>query len=181
MGVVYPVIAALVLLVALLFGARGCADGLREEGREQVRQEWHQADTARISAERQAALARQQDEREKEQRMTRESEENALEAARREQALRDRAADLQRRNDGLRNTIARLDADSRALRAAGTCAAADAEADAAARARSVVTACASEYRSMGTRAAELASQVIGLQDHVAVVQPEAAALREVAP
>ena len=95
---------------------------------------------------------------------------------RRENVLRRRADAAERTADGLRGTIARLDTESRARRAEGTCAAAEREADAAATARELLSTCAGRYTAMAAEAGGLANQVMGLQDHVVVVQPEAAAL-----
>ncbi|MFV0678990.1 hypothetical protein [Ottowia sp.] len=169
-------LAALALVAALVFGARACQERYREQGRVQVRMQWIEADKARGQAEREALIARQRTERQKEQRMAREAEEKTREAAKREDRLRGRIAVLERTGSGLRGTIARLDAASRARRAASTCPAADAEANDAARARGLLAACAERHTAMATDAGQLAHQVMGLQDHVVVVQPEAAAL-----
>ena len=73
-------------------------------------------------------------------------------------------------------TIARLDSASRSRRAEGSCPAAEREADEAQTARGLLGACVGRYRELGQAAGELAGQVTGLQDHVVVVQPEAAQL-----
>ena len=110
--------------------------------------------------------------------MARAAEEKNREAFRREEILLDRALAAERSADGLRGTIARLDSASRSRRAEGSCPAAEREADEAAAARGVLGACAVRYRELAAEAGQLASQVVGLQDHVVVVQPEAAALIE---
>ena len=115
-------------------------------------------------------------ERAEQQRMAREKEKKDHEQAQREKRLLDRADAAERTADGLRGTIARLDTESRARRAEGTCAAAEREADAAATARELLSTCAGRYTAMAAEAGGLANQVMGLQDHVVVVQPEAAAL-----
>jgi hypothetical protein len=169
-------LAAAALVGALLLGVRSCQEYYREQGREEVRTEWSSADNQRELEERQAVIDKQRAERAEEQRMAREKEKKDHEQAQREKRLLDRAVAAERAADGLRHTIARLDADSRDRRAEGTCAAAEREADAAATARELLSACAGRYRALGQGADELASQVMGLQDHVVVVQPEAAAL-----
>lgn len=169
-------IGAVALLGAVALGLRNCAEGLREEGRMEVRAEWIAADNQRELEERQAVIDKQRAERAEEQRMAREKEKKDHEQAQREKRLLDRADAAERTADGLRGTIARLDTESRARRAEGTCAAAEREADAAATARELLSTCAGRYTAMAAEAGGLANQVMGLQDHVVVVQPEAAAL-----
>ena len=142
----------------------------------EVRAEWIAADNQRELEERQAVIDKQRAERAEEQRMAREKEKKDHEQAQREKRLLDRADAAERTADGLRGTIARLDTESRARRAEGTCAAAEREADAAATARELLSTCAGRYTAMAAEAGGLANQVMGLQDHVVVVQPEAAAL-----
>lgn len=166
------------VLGAATLGVRGCAEGLREQGRVEVREQWLDADKARDARETAAALAREREQRAREQRQTMEFEKNVLAATKREAALRDRLASIVRSHDGLQRELARESAASSERRSAGTCAAADAEADAAQRARGVVAACADRYRAVAADASRLASQVVGLQEHVIVLQPEAAALLE---
>lgn len=166
--------AALVAMAAL--GVRGCQEGLREEGRAEVRLDRIIADNARELEERQALIDKQRTEREEEQRMAKAKEEKDREQAQRENALRQRADAAERESGRLRDTVRRLDAESSDRRAAGTCAAAEREADAAATARGLLATCSSRYAELAARAGELADQVIGLQDHIVVVQPEAAAL-----
>lgn len=175
------IMAALALLATAALGVRSCQEHYREQGRVEVRQQWIEADKARDLRETAETLAREKSERAKEQRQTQEAEANALSAIKREAALRDRLAAIVRSHDGLQRELARASAASDERRAAGTCAAADAEADAAATARGLLGACADRYRSMAADAAGLAEQVIGLQDHVTVVQPEARALLTPAP
>ena len=170
------VLGGLGLAAAVFFGARSCQEHYRYQGRVEIREQWMAADNQRELRERQALIDRQRAEREDEQRMAREKEKKDHEQAQREKRLLDRAVAAERAADGLRGTIARLNADSRDRRAEGTCAAAEREADAAATARELLGACAGRYRALGQGADELASQVMGLQDHVVVVQPEAAAL-----
>ena len=166
------------LAAALLLGVRNCGCVMREEGRMEVRAEWIAADNQRKAEERKALIDRQRNEREDEQRMARAAEEKDREQTHRENVLRRRADAAERTADGLRGTIARLNADSRDRRAEGTCAAAEREADAAATARGLLGTCSVRYRELAADAGGLASQVIGLQDHVVVVQPQAAALIE---
>lgn len=169
-------LAAAALVGALLLGVRSCQEYYREQGREEVRTEWSSADNQRELEEREAVIDKQRAERAEEQRMAREKEKKDHEQAQREKRLLDRADAAERTADGLRGTIARLDTESRARRAEGTCAAADREADAAATARELLSTCAGRYTAMAAEAGGLANQVMGLQDHVVVVQPEAAAL-----
>lgn len=170
------IMAALALAAVAFFGVTSCQEHYREQGRVEVRTQWLDADKTRELAERQDTIERQRAEREKEQNMARAAEENARETQLREEHLRGSIVDLQRRNGKLREQLARADAASRERRGAGACAAADAEADDAARARDLLGACADRYRGMAEDAAGLASQVMGLQDHVLVLQPQAAAL-----
>ena len=169
-------LAAAALVGALLLGVRSCQEHYREQGREEVRTEWSSADNQRELEEREAVIDKQRAERAEEQRMAREKEKKDHEQAQREKRLLDRADTAERTADGLRGTIARLDTESRARRAEGTCAAAEREADAAATARELLSTCAGRYTAMAAEAGGLANQVMGLQDHVVVVQPQAAAL-----
>lgn len=169
-------LAAAALVGALLLGVRSCQEYYRVQGREEVRTEWSSADNQRELEEREAVIDKQRAERAEEQRMAREKEKKDHEQAQREKRLLDRADAAERTADGLRGTIARLDTESRARRAEGTCAAAEREADAAATARELLSTCAGRYTAMAAEAGGLANQVMGLQDHVVVVQPEAAAL-----
>ena len=169
-------VGAAALLALVVAGVRGCQEHYRGQGRDEVQARW---DTERREQDRMAAAARAQrerTEREKEQTMARGAEENARVQIQREEAVARGDAGVQRSADGLRGTIARQDADSRARRAASTCPAADVEADEAATARALLGACTGEYRELAKDAAALATQVMGLQDHIVVVQPEAAAL-----
>lgn len=169
-------IGAVALLGAVALGLRNCAEGLREEGRMEVRAEWIAADNQRKAEERKALIDRQRNERAEEQRMAREKEKKDHEQAQREKRLLDRAVAAEHTADGLRDTIAQRDAESRDRRAQGTCAAAEREADDAATARGLLGACAGRYTELAAEAGRLADQVMGLQDHIVVVQPEAAAL-----
>lgn len=170
------VVGVLLLAAAVTQGVTSCREGLREEGRVEVRGKWIAADNARKLKEREAQLDKQRTERAEEQRMARAAEEKNREAFRREEILLDRALAAERSADGLRGTIARLDSASRSRRAEGSCPAAEREADEAQTARGLLGACVGRYRELGQAAGELASQVTGLQDHVVVVQPEAAQL-----
>ena len=181
MSLALKVLAALALVWVVMTGVQSCQAHYQEQGRVEVRKQWRDADNDRISLERQAALDKQATERQEEQRMARAAEEKALEQSKRDEQLRDRAQSAERRVIGLLGKLAALDTASGERRAQGTCPAADAEADEAAKARAVLGRCASRYRSMGERAAELANQVTGLQDHVVIVQPESAALLELMP
>lgn len=176
MTLALKLLLALVIAAAGLFGVSAYNAHYIDQGRADVQAKWDAAEKTRVAAEQKAMLERQQEERAKEQAMQRAHEQQEVERAQREQALENRAAALQRTNDGLRGTIARLDAASRERRAASASAAADVEADAAARARELLASCADEYRGMAASAAGLANQVIGLQEHIVIIQPEAAAL-----
>lgn len=170
------VLGALLLAAAVAQGVSSCREGLREEGRVEVRGQWITANKQRQAKEREALIAKQKAERDDEQRMARAAEEKNREAFRREEILLDRALAAERSADGLRGTIARLDSASRSRRAEGSCPAAEREADEAQTARGLLGACVGRYRELGQAAGELAGQVTGLQDHVVVVQPEAAQL-----
>ncbi len=167
--------------VMVVMGARSCQEHYRDQGRVEVRTQWIDEEKQREAKERAALIAKQTAEREEEQRMARAAEEKALEESKREERLRDRAVAAERRVSGLLGQLANLDAASRDRRTEGTCPAADAEADEATKARELLGRCAGRYREMGARATELASQVIGLQDHIVIVQPEAAKHLETAP
>lgn len=168
--------AALLALAAV--GVRSCQEHYRDQGREQVQQRWDadRAEQAR-TAER-ARANRSEEERAKELTMARGAEENARAQTKRDDAVARRDVGVQRSLDGMRGAIARADTSSAGRRAASTCPAASAEADEAATARALLGACAGRYRELDREAAELASQVIGLQDHIVVLQPEAAQLLE---
>ena len=170
------VVGVLLLAAAVTQGVRSCQEGLREEGRVEVRGKWIAADNQRKADKREALITKQKAERNEEQRMALAAEEKNREAFRREEILLDRALAAERSADGLRGTIARLDSASRSRRAEGSCPAAEREADEAQTARGLLGACVGRYRELGQAAGELASQVTGLQDHVVVVQPEAAQL-----
>ena len=176
MTLAIKIVAALALLAVAALGVRGCQEHYREQGRVQVRAEWIDADKARELAERQDTIERQQAERTKEQSMAKEAEIHVLQATKREAVLRDRLAAVVRSHGGLQRELARLDAASGERRAGGTCPAADAEADAATTARGLFGACTDRYRAMAADAAGLASEVVDLQNHVTVLQPEARAL-----
>jgi len=163
---------------ALALSVHAFQEHLREQGRVEVREQWLKADNARQAQERAALIAMQQAERANEQRMAIAKEEKDREQIQREQALRDRAAAADRAVAGLRRAVARLNADSVSRRAESACPAAGREADEAATARELLGACASRYSELGARAGALAAQVTGLQDHIVVAQPEAAALLE---
>lgn len=166
--------AALLALAAV--GVRSCQEHYRGEGRDEVQRRWDADRTEQARTAERARANRSEDERAKETTMARGAEENARAQAKRDEAVASRDAGVQRSLDGMRGAIARADGDSAARRAAGTCPAASAEADEAATARALLGACTGRYRELDKEAAELASQVIGLQDHIMVVQPEAAQL-----
>lgn len=173
---VAKLVGAAALLALGAAGVRGCQEHYRGQGRDEVQARW---DAERREQARMAEAARAQRERaerEKEQTMARAAEENARVQTEREEAVARGDAGVQRSADGLRGAIAGRDAASRARRAASTCPTADAEADEAATARALLGACTGEYRELAKDAAALATQVIGLQDHIVVVQPEAAPL-----
>lgn len=169
-------VGALAVAVMLALAFNAWTEGLREQGRGEVRALWVADNAAREADVQAAALVRERAERAKELRMQQEKKDADVQAQKREAALRSRMDQLQRGNDGLRQQLAAQGAVSRDRRAAGTCPAADAEADDAALARGLFERCAARYAAMAERAAGLADQVIGLQDHVVIVQPAAAAL-----
>ena len=173
-AVVAKAIAAGVLAGVLALGVTRCQEHYRDQGRTEVQDKWDAAKREDQRLAEKARSAKQTAERGKEQGMARKAEENARAQAKRDQ-------DLQRSDDGMRSTIAGADAGSAARRAAGSCAAADAEAHDAATARALLGTCTGRYRAMAEDAAGLATQVTDLQDHVVVVQPEAAALLEESP
>lgn len=176
--------AALALAVALsgFVGWGAIASHYIDQGRAEVQQRW---DKAVLQQERDhgKAIAQQTEkERATEQAAQKAAEQSLQEAARRDAARDRRVADLRRAADGLRRELAAADAAHAAYRAARPDAAAGAALDAtAARARELFGACAGRYASVAASAAGLASQVMGLQDHLIIVQPEAAALLEPAP
>lgn len=177
MGVLWlKVLAAVAAAVMLALAFNAWTERLREQGRGEVRAQWVAADKQRQADVQAAALVRERAERAKELRMQQEKEDANVQAQKREVVLRGRVAELQRSTDGLRQQLAAHDADSRDRRAAGTCAVADAEADEAARARGLFRRCTARYAAMAERAADLADQVMGLQDHVLMLQPGAGAL-----
>ena len=177
-AVVAKAIAAGVLAGVLALGVTRCQEHYRDQGRTEVQAKW---DKAKAEDERLAANARaakQASARAEEQQKARKAEENARAQHKRDQALAAGNAGVQRSADGLRGDVAAADGHSSARRAAGTCAAADAEAHEAATARALLGTCSDRYRAVAKDAAELAAAVNDLQDHVIVVQPEAAALLE---
>lgn len=180
-GLWIKLLAVAAIGAMVLMGARSCQEYYRDQGRVEVRTKWIDADKQREANERAALIAKQKAERDEEQRMARAAEEKALELSKREEQLRGRAVAAERRVNGLLGQLASLDAASRDRRAEGTCPTADAEANEATKARELLGRCAGRYRDMGERATELASQVMGLQDHLVIAQPEAAALLELAP
>ena len=164
------------LLALAVAGVRGCQEHYRGQGRDEVQTQWSAERREQARLAEAAHAQREREQREKEHTMARAAEENARVQTEREEAVARGAAGVQRSADGLRSTIAGRDAASRARRAAGTCPAASTEADEAATARALLGACTGEYRELAHDAAALATQVMGLQDHVLVLQPEAAAL-----
>ena len=179
--IVAKVVGVALLVGAVVTGVRSCQEHYRDEGRTEVQSKWDNVKREDQRLAEKARSAKQTAERGKEQGMARKAEENARAQAKRDQGLQRLAADKQRSDDGMRSTIAGADAGSAARRAAGSCAAADAEAHDAATARALLGTCTGRYRAMAEDAAGLATQVTDLQDHVVVVQPEAAALLEAAP
>ena len=96
------VLGAVLLAAAVTQGVRSCQEGLREEGRVEVRGKWIAADNARKLKEREAQLDKQRTERAEEQRMARAAEEKNREAFRREEILLDRSREQSRRERSLR-------------------------------------------------------------------------------
>ncbi len=179
--IVAKVVGVALLVGAVVTGVRSCQEHYRDEGRTEVQSKWDNAKREDQRLAEKARSAKQTAERGKEQGMARKAEENARAQAKRDQDLQRRSADLQRSDDGMRGAITSANSASTGRRAAGTCPAADAEADDAATARALLGTCTGRYRAMAEDAAGLATQVTDLQDHVVVVQPEAAALLEEAP
>lgn len=170
-------VGAAALLGAATLGVRGLQEHYREQGRTEINAKW--AEAKRLDEK--ARAEKERGERAKEQGMARKAEENARAQLKRDQGLQLGAAAVQRSADGLHGDIASVDGQSNARRNAGTCAAADAEAHEAATARALLGTCSDRYRAMAQDAAGNAAQVNDLQDHLVVVQPEAAALLEAEP
>ena len=180
-AVVAKAIAAGVLAGVLALGVTRCQEHYRDQGRTEVQKDW---DDAKREDQRIAEKARgekERTERAKEQKMAKAAERNNHVQVQRERTLHDRAVAAESERDGLLGTVAQRNADSAARRAEGTCAAAEREAYDAATARGLLGTCAGRYSEMAKGAGELAGQVMGLQDHIVVVQPEAAAMLESAP
>lgn len=179
MSIAIKLALALVVALASYFGTNALTEHYRAQGRAEVQAKW---DAANLKQERDHAKAVAESEiqeRAKERAAQVASEENARAAAQREAVLRSRAADLDRSVDGLRRELAATDRAFAAYRAARPDAAALSESDAAAAgARELLGQCAGRYAGMAESAAGLADQVIGLQAHVLVIQPEAARLME---
>lgn len=172
-------VAGLVALATT--GVRSCQEHYRGQGRGEVQAAW---DAERLEQRRMAETARanrEREERTKEQTMARGAEENERVQIQREETTVRHDTRGQRSVDGLRGAIASADAGSSARRAAGTCPTAEAEAHEAATARALLGTCSGRYRELAKDAADLADQVTGLQDHILLVQPEAAINAEPAP
>ena len=178
---VAKVVGVVAVVGLVLWGVRGCQEHYRDQGRAEVQKDW---DDAKREDQRIAEKARgekERTERAKEQKMAKAAERNNHVQVQRERTLHDRAVAAESERDGLLGTVAQRNADSAARRAEGTCAAAEREAYDAATARGLLGTCAGRYSAMAKAAGELAGQVMGLQDHIVVVQPEAAAMLESAP
>lgn len=142
--------AAAAVAAALAAGAAWHVQSLRYEARIAAREQ-------EIA---QAAQAAQAAARKREQELQRHADQIARESARRQQLLADRVATAAVAARSLRGDIARLNsgpapADPAAARYA----------DAAARARELLGACAEEYRGVAGAADGLRDQVTGLQDY----------------
>lgn len=177
----FKFLAALVVAGVAYAGALAYNEHYRAQGRAEVQAQWDAAEARRTAQEQRLAAEREQAERHKEQVMQRQHEQKEAQRVKSQQDLQSRIADLEQRNRGLLDAIAARDAASHAQRATGTCAAAESEAHAAAQARNLLAACATRYGVMAADAAGLAGQVIGLQDHITIVQPAAAQLLEPMP
>lgn len=114
-----------------------------------------------------AARSAEAEARKREQELQRYADEVARDAAKRQQVLAARAATTDLVARGLRDDIARLNADQ-----APSDPAAARFADDAARARELLGACAAEYRSVAGAADGLRDQVIGLQNWARAVAPK---------
>ncbi len=145
-------------------------------GAARVQQQW-EADTARRDADTLAAhLVAQQQLRQREVALQKETERIAHETAQREVQLRAAVAAADARVRSLHTTIAQLNANAAALTdlpgpGADTCTAT--QHDAAATARTALGACSQRYAAVAGAADQLTDQVTGLQDYVrAVVQTQ---------
>lgn len=184
MGIVGRIIAAIAIGIAAHFGMRGLINHYIDQGRTEVRAQWsaHIIEQERDHA---TAIAKQQEkQREKEQAAQNEADANSAEIAKRLQSLQANNDDLQRALDGLQRELAAADTVLDAYRR--TYPDADAPASARADAASSVTRqlfgqCAQRYAGLAKSAADRASQVIGLQDHLMIVQPETALLLQEEP
>lgn len=174
-----PLIAA-VLALGAVFAVQGWQAHIHAQGdaagAARVQQQWD-ADTARRDADTLAAhLVAQQQLRQREAALQKETERIAHETAQREAQLRAAGAAADARVRSLHTTIAQLNANAAALAdlpgtSTGACTAT--QHDAAATARTALGACSQRYAAVAGAADQLTDQVTGLQDYVrAVVQAQ---------
>lgn len=165
-----------VLLAALGLAWRAAATHYTNQGRAQVQARWDAAVRQQERDHARATAAAQERERRAEQQAQAAADDNARRIAARETALRGHAAGLERDLERLRHELAAADAAFAGFRASRADASAAAGADAAAAgARELFRQCAGRYAGMAANAAGLAAQVTGLQDHLRIVLPAAAA------
>lgn len=165
-------LASVALCVALHFGYRAWSQHYVRKGVQQERAVWQSKEEKRQKAEADARLAAEQKARAEETRKAKESERVAQEQAQREAQLRAAADAAARRVGSLQHTIQTLnERDRRRNLSAHPDAAA--LADEAARARELLGQCSGRYTAVAANAAEHAAQVIGLQDYITAINPDA--------
>ena len=165
-------LAAAAVCVALYFGYQAWAQHYVRKGVQQERAAWQDRETKRLKEEAEARLAAEQKARAEETRKAKETDRVAQEQAQREAHLRAAADAATRRVGSLQHTIQALnERDRRRNLSAHPDAAA--LADEAARARELLGQCSGRYTAVAANAAEHAAQVIGLQDYITAINPDA--------
>ena len=160
------------ICAALYFGYQAWAQHYVRKGVQQERAAWQERETKRLKAEAEARLAAEQKARAEETRKAKETDRVAKEQAQREAHLRAAADTATRRVGSLQHTIQALnERDRRRNLSAHPDAAA--LADEAARARELLGQCSGRYTAVAANAAEHAAQVIGLQDYITAINPDA--------
>ena len=157
---------------ALYFGYQAWAQHYVNKGAQQERSVWQSKEDKRQKAETQARLAAEQKARAEETRKAKENDRVAQEQALREAQLRAAADMAHRRLGSLQHTIHALNERDR-RRAMSAQSDAVALADEAARARGLLGQCSGRYAAVAASASEHAAQVIGLQDYIVAVNPDA--------
>lgn len=172
------ILIVIVLTLAAVWGVHAWNKRLYNEGYSKgggaVLREWQAADNKRLKDEAEALALAQKASREAETSKQKEAERIANEQAQREQASRAALAAATDRNRSLLTTIAQLNSDAAARLSspsAQSCTTADI--DAAARARTALGECSSEYTAVAGVADQLTDKVSGLQDYVRSVTKSA--------